>query len=74
MVKWFFSLMANVLYMVLYRTFFKKVPYSTKKGSATVMIKAYGRTFLVLYRALFKTIQGTFSINLENQFKMQRTS
>ena len=40
MVKLVIRLMENVLYMVLYRTFLKRVPYSTKKGSATVMMSS----------------------------------
>ena len=34
MVKWFFRLMENVLYMVLDRIILKMVLYGTKKGSA----------------------------------------
>ena len=38
--KWFFRLMGNMMWMVLYRTFLERILYSTKEGSSIVTILA----------------------------------
>ena len=60
--------MENVLYTVLYRTFFEKDSILQKKGYKLDNI-TIAEPFLVLYR----TVHNTFSFNLKNNFTRERT-
>ena len=68
MVEWFFRLMENVLYVILYRKWFYTAP-------KMVLIKLVYHRRTMCTMVLYRTINTTFlyTYNLKNHVTMQRT-
>ena len=70
-VKGFFRLMENVLKMVLYRIFLKRVLSSTQMGSSIgIMVSSIGVKLVTIaepFWVLYRTIYNTFSSNQKKE-------